>query len=52
MAKKKNQNMPQSTAGLVNYYDSDTARFKIKPEHVLIVTSGIGGIVLALQFLV
>ncbi len=50
MAKKK-QNMPQSTAGLVNYYDDDSSIFKIKPEHVLIATSGIGMIIFALHFL-
>ncbi len=36
MAKDKGY-MPQSTAGLIRYFDSGKQRVRIKPEHVLVV---------------
>ena len=35
MAKDKGY-MPQSTAGLIRYFDSAKQRIRIKPEHVLV----------------
>jgi len=40
MAKDKMQ-MPQSTAGLIRYFDSTKESIKIKPEHVLIASVAI-----------
>ena len=37
--------MPQSTAGLVRYFESTKESIKIKPEHILIVS----GIIIALE---
>ena len=42
--------MPQSTAGLIRYFDSDEG-IKIKPSHVVIVSVGFAGLVLLLRFL-
>lgn len=35
MAKKNQGMMPQSTAGLIRYFDESEARVKFKPEHVI-----------------
>ncbi len=35
MGKKQKMQMPQSTAGLVRYFDSSKERIKLKPEHVV-----------------
>jgi preprotein translocase subunit Sec61beta len=37
MPKQKVQ-MPQSTAGLIRYFDSEKESIKLKPEHVVIVS--------------
>jgi len=39
MAKKEKSVMPQSTAGLIRYFDQGKEAIKIKPEHILIVAS-------------
>jgi preprotein translocase subunit Sec61beta len=36
MGKKNKIQMPQSTAGLVRYFDSSKESIKFKPEHVAI----------------
>ncbi len=43
--------MPQSTAGLIRYFDSDEG-IKIKPHHVVAVSIGFAGIVVLMRFLI
>ena len=40
MPRKNRISMPQSTAGLVRYFDEYDEALKIKPEHVLAATAG------------
>ncbi|MBW6451363.1 MAG: preprotein translocase subunit Sec61beta [DPANN group archaeon] len=47
MAKKKQVNLPSSTAGLVRYFDDYKETIQIKPEHVIIGIS----IVIVLEIL-
>jgi len=35
MGKKQKMQMPQSTAGLVRYFDSSKESIKLKPEYVV-----------------
>ena len=42
--------MPQSTAGLIRYFEEDSA-VKLKPEHVIWVTLAFAAIVVVLRFL-
>jgi preprotein translocase subunit Sec61beta len=35
MGKKNKIQMPQSTAGLVRYFDESKERIKFKPEHIV-----------------
>ena len=35
MAKDKKMVMPQSTAGLIRYFDQSEESIKLKPEHVI-----------------
>jgi preprotein translocase subunit Sec61beta len=35
MGKKQKMQMPQSTAGLVRYFDASKEKIKLKPEHVV-----------------
>lgn len=37
MSRKEKNMMPQSSAGLMRYFDQSKESIKIKPEHVLIV---------------
>jgi preprotein translocase subunit Sec61beta len=46
MAKDRTM-MPQSTAGLIRYFDQSKESVKIKPEHVLIAC----GVLIALEIL-
>ncbi len=41
MAKKNKVQMPQSTAGLVRYFDESKERIKFRPEHVAIACGAI-----------
>ncbi|MCK4714925.1 MAG: preprotein translocase subunit Sec61beta [Candidatus Aenigmarchaeota archaeon] len=41
MSKKNKIQMPQSTAGLVRYFDSSKESIKFKPEYVAIACGGI-----------
>ena len=49
MAKDKSY-MPQSTAGLVRYFDGTKAGVKIKPEHVVVASLVIIAIEIMLRF--
>jgi preprotein translocase subunit Sec61beta len=52
MARKNRVQMPQSTAGLVRYYDQETkSALKIKPEQMVAVIVVIIAIELALRFM-
>ncbi len=52
MAKQQKIQMPQSTAGLVRYFEESKEAVKLKPEHVVAACVIIMGAVLALRFLV
>jgi preprotein translocase subunit Sec61beta len=41
MSKKDRLQMPQSTAGLVRYFDSSKESIKFKPEHIAIAAGAI-----------
>jgi preprotein translocase subunit Sec61beta len=41
MAKRQKIQMPQSTAGLVRYFDESKEKIKFKPEHVVVVAVAI-----------
>jgi preprotein translocase subunit Sec61beta len=49
MAKDK-QYLPQSTAGLIRYFDEETS-IKIKPQHVIWLTMFFISIVLVMKFM-
>ena len=51
MSKKNNIQMPQSTAGLVRYYDQSKTLIKLKPEHILVAAAALVVIELALKFM-
>ena len=46
MAKEK-FSMPQSTAGLIRYFDAEKESIKLKPEHVVAIC----GIIIAIEML-
>lgn len=50
MSKKKNY-MPQSTAGLIRYYEESSEGIKVKPEHVVVVSILIVVAEIALKFM-
>jgi len=50
MAEREKNYMPQSTAGLIRYFDVDEG-FKIKPQHVVGLSIGFAAFVLVLKFL-
>lgn len=50
MAEKKNY-MPQSTAGLIRYFDADETGIKIKPAAVIAISIMFAGLVLLLKML-
>jgi preprotein translocase subunit Sec61beta len=37
MSRREKSMMPQSTAGLIRYFDESKDSIKIKPEHILVV---------------
>ena len=49
MPKQKVQ-MPQSTAGLIRYFDSEKEAIKLKPEHVVIACVVLIALVMLLRF--
>ncbi|MEM7822918.1 MAG: preprotein translocase subunit Sec61beta [Candidatus Aenigmatarchaeota archaeon] len=52
MTKKPKLTMPQSTAGLVRYYEEPEKAIKLRPEHIIALCIALMGVVLALRFLV
>jgi preprotein translocase subunit Sec61beta len=51
MSEREKQYMPQSTAGLIRYFDVEQG-LKIRPEHVVYVSAAFAAIVLIMKFLV
>jgi preprotein translocase subunit Sec61beta len=51
MSKKDKSVMPQSTAGLVRYFETSKESIKIKPEHILIAATGFIVIELLIKFI-
>ena len=51
LARNKKVFLPQSTAGLISYYEEKHAQLKIKPEHLLIGSVVFGVAVLLLRFI-
>jgi preprotein translocase subunit Sec61beta len=52
MGKKDKSYMPQSTAGLIRYFDQSKESIKLKPEHVLIACAVLIAIEIMLKFIV
>lgn len=50
MSEKEKQYMPQSTAGLIRYFDVEEG-MKIKPEHVVGLSIGFAVLILVMKFL-
>jgi preprotein translocase subunit Sec61beta len=50
MSRREKSMMPQSTAGLVRYFEQSKESIKIKPEHVLIAASAFIVIELLIKF--
>jgi preprotein translocase subunit Sec61beta len=50
MAERERQFMPQSTAGLIRYFDVEEG-IKIKPQHVVALSIAFAFIVLILKFI-
>lgn len=50
MAERERSILPQSTAGLIRYFDSDEG-FKIKPGVVIAISAGFAGLVVFLRLL-
>jgi preprotein translocase subunit Sec61beta len=48
MSRREKSMMPQSTAGLVRYFEQSKEAIKIKPEHVLIAA----GVFIVLELLI
>ncbi|RLJ07410.1 MAG: preprotein translocase subunit Sec61beta [Candidatus Aenigmatarchaeota archaeon] len=51
MARKPRLTMPQSTAGLVRYFEESEEALKLKPEHIVVISVLMIGLVLLLRFL-
>jgi len=47
----KSTTMPQSTAGLIRYFDESKEAIKIKPEHVLIACGAFVAIEVLIKFI-
>lgn len=52
MSKKDRTMMPQSTAGLVRYFEESDEAIKLKPQHVIGIAVLIIAVELALKFMV
>ncbi len=48
MAEKEKAYMPQGTAGLIRYFETEEG-IKIKPQHIIIATVFFTGIILTLK---
>ena len=51
MSQKDKIQMPQSTAGLVRYFEESKEAIKLKPEHVVVVCVMIIAIEIAFKFI-
>jgi preprotein translocase subunit Sec61beta len=51
MSKKDKSMMPQSTAGLIRYFEDSETAIKLKPQHVLGITVLIIVVEIALKFM-
>jgi preprotein translocase subunit Sec61beta len=51
MAKDK-YSMPQSTAGLIRYFDEEQEAIKFKPEYIVAFCIGIIALEIALKFMI
>jgi len=51
MSKRDKNYMPQSTAGLIRYFDDSKSGYKLKPEHVLIACTALAGIEIAIRLM-
>ncbi len=51
MSKKEKSSMPQSTAGIIRFYDQGKEAIKIKPEHVIIACGVFIAVELMLKFI-
>ncbi|MBI2579419.1 MAG: preprotein translocase subunit Sec61beta [Candidatus Aenigmarchaeota archaeon] len=49
MSEKEKRYMPQSGAGLIQYFDVEQ-QTKIKPQHVIAISIGFAAVVLILRF--
>lgn len=50
MAREK-MNMPQSSAGLIRYFEDADSAFRIRPEHVVIATVAVIVFEMAMLFI-
>ena len=50
MSEKEKQYMPQSTAGLIRYFDVEEG-IKIKPQHVVAISLTFAALVLIMKFM-
>lgn len=41
MAKKDKMMMPQGSAGLIRYFDSEKESVQLKPEHIVVICAAI-----------
>lgn len=51
MSRENKNYMPQSGAGLMKFNEDDNTSLKLKPEHVVIVSSAIGLGLLLMKFI-
>ncbi len=51
MSKKDRNLMPQSTAGLVRYFEESEEAIKLKPQHIVGIAAAIIIIEIALKFM-
>ncbi|MBI2233240.1 MAG: preprotein translocase subunit Sec61beta [Candidatus Aenigmarchaeota archaeon] len=51
MADKEKTYMPQSTAGLIRYYDVEETGIRLKPAHIVAASFLFAGLVMALKLL-
>jgi preprotein translocase subunit Sec61beta len=51
MSQKDKMMMPQSTAGLVRYFEESKDAIKLKPEHVVAVSAMIIAVEIAFRFM-
>ncbi len=52
MAKKDKMMMPQSTAGLIRYFDESQESIKLKPQYIIVIAVVIIALELVLKFMV